>query len=201
MYIMRGMDLIDFIKRSIEGKTEEHSDNDFFTRYRERLEEILSNSENDKAFFRYLEGSYTYTRSAQVKNQDSYFGSETCILRITAAITFLNGVIAALNGSEKLAQLMCVLPISVTILSVYLTYLQAKNSRKKYHETWIRHSYMFFKLNKECRDFIECMGEYKTFNMDADASDRIKQFKENIFRITDEDYESFLNNIAKLQKS
>lgn len=199
------------IGEKLSGKEKE--ENDYYVRYKKCIHVRLNPKEKDEkmeAFLTYFDNTYEYVQNKRKELQNNYFHSEGVVLKLGLLITIMNSLLAVINGfiapetplviiKDIIPKLKVAAPIytaCITSIAGYLTYKQAKNTKMKYHETWIRHTIHYSRFNIECRDFAESLNDYSKLKSDQEKKER---FIKRIYEISDEDFGAFLGNIQKLE--
>lgn len=174
--------------------------NNYYTAYRERLKRKIIAGGKNFEFWSFLDESYFYTFSQRKHYEKKHFRSEINIIVISFLITVVNAlnIAMALNGIGDSYRWM--IAFLGTVLSGYMTFIQAIASKRKYHECWTRHNTNYILLLKECRDFAEDMGCYsKEPGAVIDEAALLRRFIIRIHEIEDKDLDAFGENTKKLK--
>lgn len=171
--------------------------NNYFTRYMDMLEKRIK--KEDESFWEYLKETYFYVFKQRKFYEHKYFYNEGLVIIISFLIAVVNAINLPLLSGDSESNWRWILTLASAILAAFVTYIQARISKRKYHECWIRHNNHYIFFIKECRDYAEGLGEYSKKR--GAKKKLLKLFIKNIYRIEDNDLDQFNKNTMNLKQT
>lgn len=182
--------------RKWEEANDPSKQNNYYTCYREVLQEKINKAGGKDEFFQYIDNTYQYSYMKRKKFERNHFLSEESIIIFTFIATVLNALNLALLKAEVISGYEWIFAFIATVFTAGVTLIVTWKNKRQYHESWSRHNIHYLDFLKECRDYAEDLNQYSENISDKE---KYELFKKTLYKIEDDDLDRFSENTARLK--
>lgn len=189
------MNLLNPFKKQ-NKKSDPLKQNNYYTCYRMVIKEKINEAGGKEEFFQYIDDTYIYTYERRKEFEFNHFSSEETIIKFTFLATVLNALNVALSATEIISGWEWIFGFLATVCTAGVSFIEARKTKRQYHETWSRHNIHYLDFVKECRDYAEDLGQYTDIVLDGE---KYELFKKTLYKIEDNDLNRFSENTVRLK--